>query len=101
VLPHLDRADVERALFDGPSKVIDIGVRRRLFTGATRTAIQLRDRVCTHPSCDWPAEDCEIDHITPYSDGGETTQDNGRCLCRYHHRWRHQEHPRRRPQPVA
>jgi hypothetical protein len=101
VLPHLDRADVERALFDGPSKVIDIGVRRRLFTGATRTAIQLRDRVCTHPSCDWPAEDCEIDHITPYEHGGETTQANGRCLCAYHHRWRHRNSTRRRPQPVA
>jgi hypothetical protein len=101
VLPHLDRADVERAIFDGPSKVIDIGVRRRLFTGATRTTIQLRDRTCTHPSCDWPAEDCEIDHITPYEHGGETTQANGRCLCAYHHRWRHRNSTRRRPQPVA
>lgn len=96
-LRHLDRADVERAIFESPSKVIDVGVRRRLFTGATRTAIQLRDRTCTHPSCDQPAEDCEIDHVIPWEDGGETTQANGRCLCRYHHRWRH----RRRTQPAA
>jgi hypothetical protein len=92
VLPLLDRADVERAIFDGPSKVIDLGVRRRLFTGATRTAVQLRDRQCVHPSCDVPAERCEVDHIQPYDRGGPTQQDNGRCLCKYHHR-------RARPSP--
>ena len=86
VLPLLDRAEVERVIFDGPSKVIDLGVRRRLFTGATRSAVQLRDRQCVHPSCDVPAERCEIDHIQPYETGGPTTQDNGRCLCKYHHR---------------
>lgn len=86
VLPLLDRADVERVVFDGPSKVIDLGVKRRLFTGATRTAVQVRDRQCVHPSCDVPAERCEVDHIRPYDDGGLTKQDNGRCLCKYHHR---------------
>jgi hypothetical protein len=99
VLPVLERADVERVIFDGPSKVIDIGVRRRLFTGATRTAVQIRDRTCTHPSCDQPAEACEIDHIVPYENGGETTQANARCSCRYHHRWHHRHH--RPPTPAA
>ena len=77
---------MERVIFDGPSKVIDLGIRRRLFTGATRQAVQLRDRQCVHPSCDTPAERCEVDHIQPYTDGGLTVQDNGRCLCKYHHR---------------
>jgi hypothetical protein len=86
VLPLLAEADVERVIFDGPSKVIDVGVRRRFFTGATRTAIQLRDRTCTHPSCSVPAEACEIDHVTEWARGGLTTQDNGRCRCAYHHR---------------
>ena len=31
---HLEDADVERIVFDGPSRVIDVGVRRRFFTGA-------------------------------------------------------------------
>ena len=86
ILPLLDRADIERIIFDGPSKIIDIGVRRRLFTGATRTAVQARDRRCVHPSCDIPAERCEIDHIQPYAAGGPTTQTNGACKCKYHHR---------------
>ena len=86
VLPVLDKADVERVVFDGPSKVIDIGVRQRLFRGATRQAVQLRDRQCVHESCDVPAELCEVDHIVPYGQGGLTIQDNGRCKCKYHHR---------------
>jgi hypothetical protein len=86
VLPLLDRAEVERAVFDGPSKVIDLGPRRRLFTGATRTAVQLRDRGCVHPSCDVPFDRCEVDHVLEYSRGGLTVQDNGRCLCKHHHR---------------
>jgi hypothetical protein len=85
VLPELVEADVERAIFDGPGKVIDIGPRRRLFTGATRTAVQLRDRRCVHPSCEVPFERCEVDHVRDYTFGGLTVQANGRCLCKYHH----------------
>ncbi len=84
VLPVLDRADVERVIFDGPSKVIDVGVRRRLFTGGTRTAVHARDRGCTHPSCDEPLDRCQIDHIIPWSLGGLTTQANGHDHCRFH-----------------
>jgi hypothetical protein len=86
VLPLLDKAEVERAIFDGPSKIIDLGPRRRLFTGATRTAVQLRDRGCVHPSCDVPFERCEVDHRVEYAKGGLTVEDNGRCLCKHHHR---------------
>ncbi len=86
LVPVLSQADVERVVFDGPSKVLDVGVRRRLFTGATRTAVLVRDRGCTHPSCDTPLDRCEIDHIHPYEAGGETTQTNGQCLCAFHNR---------------
>lgn len=83
-------------LFDGPSRVIDVGVRQRLFTGATRTAVELRDLECQHPSCHVRFEGCEVDHLVPYEDGGLTTQDNGALRCPFHHRWRH-----RRPGPDA
>ena len=86
VLPLLDRADVERVIYDGPSKVIDIGVRRRLFTGATRTAVQLSDLSCQGPMCEVRFDRCEVDHQVPFSEGGLTEQANGRCLCKYHHR---------------
>lgn len=86
VLPLLRWADVERVVFSSPSKVLDVGVRTRLFRGATRTAVELRDLTCTHPSCDVPFERCEVDHIVPYAAGGLTIQTNGRCKCPYHHR---------------
>jgi 5-methylcytosine-specific restriction endonuclease McrA len=57
--------------------------RRRRFTGALRRAIEVRDRHCQHPSgCDEPAENCDVDHKLPYTDGGETSQENGELKCR-------------------
>jgi hypothetical protein len=89
VVPLLAEADIERVVFDGPSRVIEVGVRRRFFEGALRRAIEVRDRHCQHPSgCDVPAAECQIDHIVPYADGGLTTQDNGRCYCPAHNRRR-------------
>jgi len=37
-------------------------------------------------SCDVPFDRGEIDHVVYFEHGGETTQDNGRCGCRHHHR---------------
>jgi hypothetical protein len=89
LVPWLDQAWIERVVFDSPSRVIDVGVQRRLFDGATRRAIQVRDQECFHPSCEEPAETCQIDHIEPYGAGGLTTQDNGRAACGPHNRARH------------
>jgi hypothetical protein len=60
----LDEALIERVVFDGPSRVIDLG-RARLFTGAVRRALDVRDQRCTHHGCDQPAERCQGDHIQP------------------------------------
>jgi hypothetical protein len=90
----LSNAWIERVVFDSPSRAIDIGRRRRLFSAAQRRLIQVRDRECTHPCCDRPATECETDHITPYSQGGETTCDSGRMHCDFHNQLRnHQPDP--------
>jgi hypothetical protein len=89
LLPWLDEAYLERAVFQ-PGGRVEVGATARLFTGATRRAIELRDRGCTHPYCDQRVEDCEVDHIVPYADGGPTTQENGRLLCGFHNRLRSQ-----------
>jgi hypothetical protein len=83
----LDVALIERVVFDGPSRVIDLG-RARRFTGAVRRALEVRDRHCTHPGCDLPTQRCQGDHIQPWSDGGSTTGDNGQLRCGHHNRWR-------------
>jgi hypothetical protein len=102
--PWMDSAYFERAIFRLGNRV-DVSVRARLFTGGTRRAIELRDRICTHPYCYEPAENCQADHIETYASGGLTTQDNGRLLCGFHNRLRNQkEHAgeqRQRPPPSA
>jgi hypothetical protein len=87
--PWMDSAYFERAIFSLGNR-IDVSVRSRFFTGGTRRAIELRDRICTHPHCYEPAETCQVDHIQTYASGGLTTQDNGRLLCGFHNRLRNQ-----------
>ena len=123
LLPWLTRADIERAEYRGDGTVA-MGVRSRVvtltcpnfekavfgpatrpecpptdrfFTRATRRAIEVRDRRCSHPGCDLQASRCQIDHIQPYSQGGPTTQQNGRVLCGPHNRMR--VHGDQRPPP--
>jgi Domain of unknown function (DUF222) len=88
--PWMDSAYFERATFSLGNR-IDVSVRARLFTGGTRRAIEIRDRICTHPHCYEPAQTCQVDHIETYASGGLTTQDNGRLLCGFHNRLRNQQ----------
>ncbi|MDQ4132160.1 MAG: HNH endonuclease [Actinomycetota bacterium] len=85
----LDEAWVERIVFDGPDRIKNVGVRRRIFSGATRRSVEVRDRECFEEFCDVPAERCEIDHILPWAEGGLTVDENGRPACSYHNRRRH------------
>ena len=83
----LAEADIERIVFAGPSRVIDVGARTRFFTGALRRAIQVRDRHCQDPAgCDEPITRSEVDHEEEFEDGGLTTQENGRLKCGVHNR---------------
>jgi hypothetical protein len=92
LVPWLDEASFERIVF-APGKRAECSITARFFTGATRRAIELRDQRCTHPYCDLAAEYCQADHIIPYSQGGETTQENGRLLCGFHNRLRNGRPP--------
>ncbi len=85
LVPYLDRALIERAVFR-PGGRVEVAMRSRLFSGATRRAIELRDQRCVHPFCDRPAASCQVDHIVPFDAGGLTFQENGRLLCPFHNR---------------
>ena len=93
LIPWLDEAWVERVVFDGPDRVMNVSPRRRLFTGATRRSVEVRDRECFHPLCDATVEDCEVDHVQPWAVGGLTVDENGRLACAFHNRLRHQPRP--------
>ncbi len=85
LLPWLDEAYLERAVFR-PDRRVEVSHTARLFTGATRRAVELRDRQCMHPFCDQTIDRCQVDHIVAYDDGGPTTQANGQLYCGYHNR---------------
>lgn len=98
LLPHLLDAEIERVVFAGPSRVIEVGARTRFFGGGLRRAIQVRDRHCQHPSgCDEPISRSEVDHLVEHEDGGLTTQENGELKCGAHNRHKHRTKPRRAP----
>jgi hypothetical protein len=97
LVPWLGAADIERVVFDGPSRVVDVGATRRLFAGATRRAVEVRDRGrCFVPECD-ATERLQVDHVEPYAFGGRTVQANGRVACDVHNRARQQRPAREQP----
>jgi hypothetical protein len=95
---EIDAAMIESLVFDGSNVMLTMS-RARFFVDRLRRAIQLRDRHCQHPSgCDEPAERCDIDHAVPHSEGGPTSQFNGRALCPPHNR--HSDLRDRNAQPL-
>lgn len=84
--PFMTDSMLEVVLFGGPTTVISVS-KQRSFTGALRRAIEVRDQHCQHPAgCDVPADQCDVDHIVPYAQGGPTSQHNGRLECPTHNR---------------
>jgi hypothetical protein len=77
--------------------VLDVGRTRRTVPAAIRTALEMRDRGCTHPGCDRPHTWCDAHHVVHWADGGRTSLANLRLLCRRHHREAHgfADYPRR------
>ena len=92
LIAWLDEASFERIIF-GPDKRGECSKTSRFFTGSTRRVIETRDLECQHEFCDRPAEECQIDHIVPFSEGGLTEQSNGQVLCGPHNRMRYERPP--------
>lgn len=94
LVPYLTEADFQRVVFDSPSRVIDVGATRRLFEGATRRAVEVRDRECFHETCE-ERDRLQIDHVLPFSWDGPTIEANGRAACAKHNQARHRKKRRR------
>ena len=77
---------IRRVVFDGPNRITDISTART-FRGVLRQVLDLVHRRCRHGTCTVPSHRCEGDHVVAWSDGGLTTQDNGRLACGLHNRW--------------
>jgi len=86
-------ARVSRIITDGASQPLDIGRATRTIPPAMRRALNTRDGGCTHTGCGIPAAWCDAHHIQHWADGGPTSLDNLRLLCRRHHRAAHDHAP--------
>jgi len=78
-------ATLSRLVMAGESVVLDMGRKTRLATPAQARAIRIRDAGCIFPSCDRPAQWCDIHHIDGFAEGGNTDVAKMCCLCRRHH----------------
>jgi HNH endonuclease len=60
--------------------------RRRFPSPGLRRFVEARDRTCSFPGCLRPAQQCDIDHVTPHGKGGWTAKENLEPACKHHHR---------------
>jgi hypothetical protein len=90
-----DETLIQRVVADGTNRVRDISSARS-FRGTLRRVLEVVHRRCEHKTCFVPGHLCQGDHIHAWSNGGLTTQDNGRLGCGPHNRWWYatgQSHP--------
>ena len=80
-----------RRLITDPASgtVVDVGRSRYRPPAGLADLVRARDRACIFPTCQTPAERCDIDHLTAWSQGGTTSLDNLTTLCQAHHRLKH------------
>ena len=69
--------------------VVDVGRTRYRPPAGLADLVRARDRACVFPTCQTPAERCDIDHLTAWSQGGTTSLNNLTTLCQAHHRLKH------------
>ena len=69
--------------------IVDVGRTRYRPPAGLADLVRARDRACVFPTCQTPAERCDIDHLTAWSQGGTTSLDNLVVLCEAHHRLKH------------
>ena len=69
--------------------VLDVGRTRYRSPVGLADLVRARDRSCVFPTCQTPAQRCDIDHLTPWGRGGTTSLDNLVTLCQAHHRLKH------------
>jgi len=79
-------ADILPAVLGSDSQLLDLGRSTRLFGGDLRQAIALRDRGCVFPGCHREPRHCDAHHLTPWTQGGQTSYDNAALVCPTHHR---------------
>jgi hypothetical protein len=74
-----------RLLTDHGGRLLDTTELGRYASARLAQAIRVRAATCRFPSCNVPADRCDLDHHQPWPDG-RTSAHNLDPLCRRHHR---------------
>jgi hypothetical protein len=80
---------IRRVVIDSTGRVVDLGRKQRLFTGAIREAILLASDRCCWPGCDIRGPGVQVDHLTEHHAGGHTSVFNGGPMCPLHNRFKY------------
>jgi hypothetical protein len=64
---------------------LDIGRTTNVVPPHLRRAVARRDRRCRFPGCDRRPRACQVHHLVPWSEGGETSLCNCCLVCPFHH----------------
>lgn len=80
-------AGVVPIVMNGQSQPLDVGRVTRVIPEGVRRAVAARDGGCAR--CGRPPSWCEVHHILPWEDDGETKVENCVMLCRVCHRLVH------------
>jgi len=82
-------AAVVPIVLGGQGQPLDVGRATRTIPDGLRRAVAARDRGCAQPGCGRPPSWCEVHHVTPWAEGGQTTLEGCVMLCKIHHRQIH------------
>jgi hypothetical protein len=82
-------------LVDRDGHLEAVGARQYRPSTPLQRMVELHDRRCQFPGCRRRAARCEIDHAAAYDhddplSGGLTVFENLHCLCKRHHRLKHE-----------
>jgi hypothetical protein len=79
-------ATIVGIVLSSDGKPIDCGRAQRTATRKQRRALRAIYRTCAGAYCDTPFDHCQIHHVTPWRNRGDTNLDNLVPLCsRCHH----------------
>jgi hypothetical protein len=79
------KAEWRVVVTDDNGQVVDIVTTARRPTSALSRYIEATQPTCSFMGCRMPAVDCDLDHLLPWKDGGETSSRNGGPKCRHDH----------------
>ncbi len=67
------------------SMPLDIGRTASIVPPHLRRAVARRDKRCRFPGCDRRPRACQVHHLVPWSEGGDTSLCNCCLVCPFHH----------------